>query len=89
MLSPLLVLLVPYEYSYCSDYGSRDFAGRFGLDFSMAVVAVPFILYLVRFCSSKSCNKYEYSTTKSPESPFVLCTVCTILVVLVQQSTVL
>ena len=22
----------------------------------MAVVAVPFILYLVRFCSSKSCN---------------------------------
>ena len=36
------------------EYGSRDFAGRFGLDFSMAVVAVPFILYLVRFCSSKS-----------------------------------
>ena len=34
-----------------------DFAGRFGLDFSMAVVAVPFILYLVRFCSSKSYNK--------------------------------
>ena len=30
------------------------------LDFSMAVVAVPFILYLVRFCSSKSCNKYSY-----------------------------
>ena len=28
------------------EYGSRDFAGRFGLDFSMAVVAVPFILYL-------------------------------------------
>ena len=25
----------------------------------MAVVAVPFILYLVRFCSSKSC---KYST---------------------------
>ena len=23
----------------------------------MAVVAVPFILYLVRFCSSKSCKK--------------------------------
>ena len=41
------------------EYGSRDFAGRFGLDFSMAVVAVPFILYLVRFCSSKSC-KHEY-----------------------------
>ena len=27
----------------------------------MAVVAVPFILYLVRFCSSKSCNKVPYS----------------------------
>ena len=30
----------------------------------MAVVAVPFILYLVRFCSSKSCNEVrvrEYS----------------------------
>ena len=27
----------------------------------MAVVAVPFILYLVRFCSSKSCKQYEYS----------------------------
>ena len=25
----------------------------------MAVVAVPFILYLVRFCSSKSCKKYS------------------------------
>ena len=24
---------------------------------SMAVVAVPFILYLVRFCSSKSCTR--------------------------------
>ena len=48
--------------SSCSwyEYGSRDFAGRFGLDFSMAVVAVPFILYLVRFCSSKSCNTYSY-----------------------------
>ena len=41
------------------EYGSRDFAGRFGLDFSMAVVAVPFILYLVRFCSSKSCKSRE------------------------------
>ena len=41
------------------EYGSRDFAGRFGLDFSRAVVGVPFILYLVRFCSSKSC-KYGY-----------------------------
>ena len=39
------------------EYGSRDFAGRFGLDFSMAVVAVPFILYLVRFCSPKPCNQ--------------------------------
>ena len=32
---------------------------------SMAVVAVPFILYLVRFCSSKSCTRkksYSYST---------------------------
>ena len=26
----------------------------------MAVVAVPFILYLVRFCSSKSCTRKEY-----------------------------
>ena len=49
-------------HSPCScswyEYGSRDFAGRFGLDFSMAVVAVPFIWYLVRvrFCSSKSCK---------------------------------
>ena len=25
----------------------------------MAVVAVPFILYLVRFCSSKSCKKFS------------------------------
>ena len=33
-----------------------DFAGRIhGLDFSV-VVAVPIILYLVRFSSSKSCN---------------------------------
>ena len=30
------------------------------IPFSMAVVAVPFILYLVRFCSSKSC-KYSVS----------------------------
>ena len=45
---------------------SRDFAGRFGLDFSMlAVVAVPFILYLVRFCSSKSCTV----STSSSSSP--------------------
>ena len=43
------------------EYGSRDFAGRFGLDFSMAVVAVPFILYLVRFCSSKSCKDLQYN----------------------------
>ena len=28
----------------------------------MAVVAVPFILYLVRFCSSKSCKKVPYGT---------------------------
>ena len=26
----------------------------------MAVVAVPFILYLVRFCSSKSCKSTRY-----------------------------
>ena len=52
----------------------HDFAGRFGLDFSMAVVAVPFILYLVRFCSSKSCKyryqephvQYSYSSNNSP-----------------------
>ena len=25
----------------------------------MAVVAVPFILYLVRFCSPKPCKQYE------------------------------
>ena len=31
----------------------------------MAVVAVPFILYLVRFCSSKSCKKYDYCTVDS------------------------
>ena len=32
----------------------------------MAVVAVPlFILYLVRFCSSKSLCKYSYSTYKN------------------------
>ena len=47
------------------EYGSRDFAGRFGLDFSMAVVAVPFILYLVRFCSSKSCTRTSTSTSTS------------------------
>ena len=28
----------------------------------MAVVAVPFILYLVRFCSSKSCTVIKTST---------------------------
>ena len=28
----------------------------------MAVVAVPFILYLVRFCSPKPCKKEPYST---------------------------
>ena len=27
----------------------------------MAVVAVPFILYSVRFCSSKSCKKSQES----------------------------
>ena len=37
-----------------------DDQGRFGLDFSMAVVAVPFILYLVRFSSSKSCTRIKY-----------------------------
>ena len=48
------------------EYGSRDFAGRFGLDFSMAVVvAVPFILYLVRFCSSKSCKQWPATRTRT------------------------
>ena len=31
----------------------------------MAVVAVPFILYLVRFCSSKSCTRNEYGTRRT------------------------
>ena len=33
---------------------------------SMAVVAVPFILYLVRFCSSKSCKKYGTRSVRVP-----------------------
>ena len=58
------------------EYGSRDFAGRFGLDFSMAVrvVAVPFILYLVRFCSSKSCKKVRYGP--APSSWFARLIIC-------------
>ena len=57
---------IPLRIS-CSwyEYGSRDFAGRFGLDFSMAVVAVPFILYLVRFCSSKSCKYSDIPDDKT------------------------
>ena len=61
---PPILLLVLICFLVRVLYGSRDLAGRIGLDFSMAVVAVPFILYLlvVRFCSSKPCNtvRYEY-----------------------------
>ena len=57
------------------EYGSRDFAGRFGLDFSMAVVAVPFILYLVCFCTPKPCkqrHETRTSTAPLPHSDYVL-----------------
>ena len=40
------------------DYISRDDDDE-RVSCRMAVVAVPFILYLVRFCSSKSCNDDE------------------------------
>ena len=50
LLSPLLVLLVRVrESGFCRTIWIRFF-------YCMAVVAVPFILYLVRFCSSKSCK---------------------------------
>ena len=51
-------VLVPVRVRVRDSLFIRDFAGRFGLDFSMAVVAVQFILYLVRFCSSKSCTVF-------------------------------
>ena len=44
---------VQYEYEYLPFVMNLLL---YELHFSMAVVAVPFILYLVRFCSSKSCK---------------------------------
>ena len=45
----------------------------------MAVVAVPFILYLVRFCSPKPCKQYIRRGGQGDESPYMYVPVRTVL----------
>ena len=65
------------------EYGSRDFAGRFGLDFLWLWWLCRLYLYLVRFCSSKSCNSSSSATVRRypPKEEFVAVQSATLLLV--------